>query len=66
MFGGQQEVRYLELSPYCLTLPPKNAYPTDILTTIKQTSNGETTACKSQGCGWSQGDVAFKNEQTPE
>lgn len=66
MFGGQQEVRYLELSPYSLTLPPKNAYPTDILTTIKQTSNGETTACKSQGCGWSQGDVAFKNEQTPE
>lgn len=46
--------------------PPKNAYLTDILTTIKQTSNGETTACKSQGCGWSQGDVAFKNEQTPE
>lgn len=23
MFGGQQEVRYLELSPYSLTLPPK-------------------------------------------
>lgn len=46
--------------------PERNAYPIDILSPIKQTSNGVTQHTSHRGRGWNQGDVAFKNKQAPE
>lgn len=58
MFGGQQEVRYHELSPYSITqremLTPSISCPQ--LNKLLMVRPQHTS---HRGCGWSQGDVAF-------